>query len=123
LKKEKAMELTPVLIVGIIFASIVAVVKTIADNSMRRHLIERGEIDDKTRLMIIGHSELRSLTSLKWGMVLVGIGLAALISHWWPYYWDDEGAIGLMFVFAGLGFLVYYPIAQRRLKQIERREP
>lgn len=116
------MDMTPVLVVGIIFASVVAIVKTVADANMRRHLIERGEINDKTRMLIAGHAELRSLNSLKWGMVLVGIGVAWLVANWWPYYWSDEGAVGLMFILAGAGFLIYYPMAQKRLRQIEERE-
>jgi phosphatidylglycerophosphate synthase len=108
--------------VGIIFASIVAVIRTISESSIRRRMIERGEVNEKTRVIIMGHAELRALSSLKWGMVLVGVGLAAMVSHWWPYYWSDEGAFGLMLIFAGLGFLIYYPLAQKRLKDLERRE-
>jgi membrane protein implicated in regulation of membrane protease activity len=110
------------LIVGIIFFSIVAVVKIVADANTRRKLMEKGGIDEQTRRVLIGQTELSALSNIKWGMVLVGIGVAAMVSEWLPYYWSDEGAIGLAFILAGLGFLIYYPIAQKRLKEIERRE-
>ena len=52
-------------------------------------------------------------------MVLVGIGLAALISQAFPSYVSDEIAFALIFIFAGIAFLVYYPLADRRLKQVK----
>ncbi len=109
------------LIVGIIFFSVVAIVKIAADAATRRRLIERGEADDKIRALAMGYSELSTLNNLKWGMVLVGVGLASLISYWMPEYLSEEGAIGLIFIFAGLGFLIYYPLAQRRLKETQQR--
>lgn len=110
------------LIVGIVFFSLVSVVKIIADHRTRSRLIEKGAVDDRTRWLLAGHSDLVILNNLKWGMVLVGIGLASLLSYWLDDYFYKEGALGLIFVFAGLGFLVYYPLAQRRLRDIERRE-
>lgn len=110
------------LIVGIVFASIVAIVKIIADNSARRRLLEKSASDIEATKALRLHPEMVNLSSLKWGMVLVGIGLAWLISRWMPYYWHDETVVGLMFLMAGIGMLVYYPIAQKKLKEIERQE-
>jgi len=109
-------------IVGIIFFSVVAVVKIVSDNTTRRRIIEKGGFNDKVGRALLAHPEISNLSSLKWGLVLVGIGLAAVISQWLPYYWSDESIFGLMFVLAGLGMMVYYPIAQRRIKQIEAEE-
>lgn len=111
-----------VLIVGIVFLSVVSIVKIIADTKTRNQLLEKGAVDEKTRQALVGYSELSVLNNLKWGMVLIGIGAAGLLSHLMPYYWSDEGAVGLIFLFAGIGFLVYYPIAQKRLKEIEQRK-
>ena len=110
------------LIVGIVFASIIAVVKIIADSVVQHRLIERTASDIEAAKALRLHPEMVNLSSLKWGMVLVGIGLAWLVSRWMPYYWHDETVIGLMFLLAGIGMLVYYPIAQRKLKQIEQEE-
>jgi hypothetical protein len=110
------------LIVGIVFASIVAVVKIIADASTRRRLMEKAASDIEATRALRLHPEMVNLSSLKWGMVLVGIGLAWLSSRWMPGYWHDETTIGLMFLLAGIGMLVYYPIAQKKLKEIEQEE-
>lgn len=119
-RKEKDME--DAVIVGIIFFAIVAVVKIVSDNTTRRRIIEKGGFNDKVGRAMLAHPEISNLSSLKWGLVLLGIGVAAVISQWLPYYWSDESVFGLMFVLAGLGMMIYYPIAQRRIKQIETEE-
>ena len=107
---------TEIFIVGIVFFSCVAVVKIIADASTRRRLIEKGLADEKVRELYTATHHLQSASSLKWGMVLVGIGIAVLVGQLFPHYISDEITFGLMFVFAGVGFLVYYPMAARRSK-------
>jgi uncharacterized membrane protein len=109
------------LIVGIVFFSVVTIVKIVVDSSTRRRMLETGTLDDRTKRLMMSQAELSTLSNLKWGMILIGIGLAALLSQLMPYSFSDEGAIGLVFLFAGLGFLIYYPIAQKRLKEIEQR--
>ena len=107
-----------VLIVGIVFFSVVAIVKIVADQRTRHKILEQGIENEKIQNFFSAQFELHSLSSIKWGMVLVGIGLAALVSQFFPREFTEEAALGLIFIFAGLGFLIYYPIAERRLKQI-----
>ena len=106
-----------VLIPAVVFFSIVAIVKIVSDAKTRNRLIEKGTVDEETRNMLGATTELAALSSLKWGMILVGIGLAALISQLFPYYISDEIAFGLIFIFAGLAFLIYYPLAERRIRK------
>ncbi len=110
------------LIVAIVFFSIVAVVKIIADATTRRRMLDRAAKDTDASRALFTHPELVNLSSLKWGMVLIGIGLAWVISRWMPYYWHDETVFGLMFLLAGIGMLIYYPIAQKKIKKIEQEE-
>jgi hypothetical protein len=48
------------------------------------------------------------LSNVKWGMVLIGIGLALLLGQLFPYDITEAMTIGFMFLFAGLAFLIYY---------------
>jgi len=109
------------LIVGIIFFSVVAVVKIVTDANTMKKLIDKGAADNQVQ-QVIARYGLNPLTNLKWGMVLVAVGLAALIGQFLPYRWSDEGTLGLMLVCAGVAFLIYYPIAQNRMREIERRQ-
>lgn len=111
-----------VLIPAIIFSSIVAIVKILADRNTRNKLIDKGLVDEKVRNLLSMQHELSTLSNLKWGMILVAIGAAALLGRAVGFYWDgdDEAMLGLMFVCAGVAFLAYYGIAQGRLKQLDR---
>ena len=109
------------LIVGIVFFSIVTVIKIIADAATMRKLIEKGGSDLNIK-PILGTFGFNTLANLKWGMVLIAVGIAALIGQFLPYRWSDEGTFGLMLICAGAAFLIYFPIAQKRLKELERRQ-
>lgn len=108
---------TEVFVVGIIFFSVVAIVKIIADANFRRRLVEKGLADDAVRQLYVATSTSQSMSSLKWGMVLVGMGAALLIGQFFPHYVNDQVTFGLMFLFAGIGFLIYYPIAASLSKE------
>ncbi len=104
----------------VLFLSIVGIVKIVSDNRTRRQLIEKGVVDDQVRSVIIGQTELMTLSNLKWGMILVAVGLAALIGTYFDWWWraQEEALIGLMLVAAGVAFLVYYVIARRQLNRV-----
>ena len=105
--------LTDVLILIVVFGSIVAIVKIIGDIKTRHRLIEKGMVDEKVKYLFLQSAELQRLSSLKWGMVLVGVGIALLISFIWPDIFNEEGVAGLLFLFAGISFLTYYAIARK----------
>ncbi len=101
--------LTPLGIFGILAWAL----KSYLDYRTRRQLIEKGLVDEKVRFLYDQSGVSKALSNLKWGIVLVGIGLAALVSFWFPDYFREEGTIGLMFLFAGFGFLIYYFMAPK----------
>ena len=106
------------LIVTVVFLSVVAVIKIIADARTRSQLISKGEVNENLATLFRSYGTYGRLGSnLKWGMVLIGIGLALLIKQLAPVYLDDETILGLIFVFAGLSFFIYYFIAKARTDQ------
>jgi hypothetical protein len=102
--------LVGVLIVFVIFSSAAFVIKVISDNRIRRRLIEAGQVDEKIKYLYFrsGRRVIEPLSSVKWGMVLVAIGLALLLGQMFPYDITEMMTIGFMFLFAGLAFLIYY---------------
>ena len=106
------IEFTPIFIVGIIFVSISFVTKVLSDNRIRTRLIESGKIDEKVQFLYMNGKERSPLSSLKWGLVLVGLGLALFVGQFLPYEMEGEGTIGTMFLFSGIAFLIYYNISK-----------
>lgn len=96
---------------AIVFFAIVAAIKIILDYSMRKRLIEKGLVDSKVRYLFSATSP--AATSLKWGMVLMGIGIAVIIGKLVPYGMQDEITISSMFILAGLALVLYYFIAPK----------
>ena len=98
-----------------VFGGIAVIIKIIADSITRHKLINKGMVDEKVKNLFTKDAQLQRLSSLKWGLVLVGVGLALFISQVADEYITDESVFGLMFIFAGIAFLIYYGIARKHL--------
>jgi uncharacterized membrane protein HdeD (DUF308 family) len=94
------------------FVIVAVVIKIITDNRTRQKLIDKGMVDERTKYLFVGSAP-QSLTSLKWGMVLIAVGLALAIVNMFPLALEGPAAIGLMLLFAGIAFLVYYMVAKK----------
>jgi len=91
------------------------IIKTSLDYKTRKNLIDKGMVNEKVRFL--SKYEDGFMSSLKWGLVLLGIGLGLLIYKLMPagtfvYRGDEEVfAFGMMSLFAGIGLIIYYFIA------------
>ncbi len=104
----------------IIFFGVVAfIVKIILEHQTRKKLIEKGMLDENVKYLYADRPETQMLSSLKWGMILIGVGLAVFIGQLVPPELAEEITIGGMFVFAGLGLLLYYVIANKMVKKLK----
>ena len=106
-----------IIIVPIIFLSFVAIIKILSDNRVRNKLIEKGLVDENIQYLYPLKTHLQKYTSLKWGIVLIFVGLAIFISQLLAYKISDESIFGIMFLFAGLGLVLYYFLASKMQKQ------
>lgn len=111
------MDYTAVFVPITSFIIIAYIIKTISDNRIRHRLIEKGVTDENAKLLFGKKEEFRSVSSLKWGLVLTGIGLALFIGQLFPRSISEEMTVGGMFIFAGLGFLIFYFVTQRMDKE------
>ena len=105
------MNFTDTIQMGIVFFTIGFVFKLIMDYSMKKKLIEKGLVDENVKHLFKYSSPASG--SLKWGMVLLGIGIAVIIGRLVPYHWSDEATVASMFILAGLALIVYYAIAPK----------
>jgi hypothetical protein len=107
--------LKDVLVPMVIFGSMIYGLKFWLDYRLRRLLIEKGQIDEKVKFLYEKSAGDNVPGSLKWGMVLVAIGLAIFLA---PMLASDheEYTIGLMALFGGVALVGYHILAMRMTK-------
>lgn len=103
------IELIPI----VMFITIGYVIKVLSDNVTKRKLIEKGVVDENIKYLYDQPGS-RITATLKWGMVMIGIGLAIIIAYLFGYDIEDEITFALLFIFAGLGLLFFYIIANKK---------
>ncbi len=103
----------PIIIVLIVFVSILLFTKYITDTHIKNKLIEKGLVDENVKYLYDNRFEGSVPTSLKWGIVLTGIGLAFLIGQLVPEEMREVITISAIFLLAGLGLIIYYFIGKK----------
>jgi hypothetical protein len=114
--KGEAM-LKDILVPIVIFGSMIYGIKIWLDYRIRRLLIEKGQVDEKVKFLYEKSANTPVPGSLKWGMVLVAIGLAIFLA---PMLGTDheEYTIGLMALFGGVALVGYHILALRMTKNV-----
>jgi len=108
--------------IPIVFFGVIAyIIKIAVENRTRRILIEKGEINENLKYLYADKFIYAVPSSLKWGMVLIALGLAFLFSEIFDFGMDEETALfSLMFLFGGAALIIYYFIGSNMLKKEER---
>lgn len=111
----------PIFVVFIVFATLGVVVYTwlSSRHKERMAMIEKG----------VSPSEFKSgslrevfapnpLSSLKWGMLAMFVGIGLMVGNLLDtaFYLDDSVYPGSMLIFGGLGLILFYFIASRKMK-------
>ena len=107
-------EIVPVAAIAFFFWGIVAITRTISDNRLRRHILQANATPELvTALATKPRQDPGLLASLKWGIVITGVALGIMTVG---YFNLEETAFGFGVVLlgAGVGLLIYYPIAKRQ---------
>jgi len=118
-------DLEEVLVPLAAFWLVFMIIKYSLDFKLRKKLIEKGLVDEKVRYLWRYQNGVMS--SLKWGMVLVAVGLGFLAYKIAPdaYWRDGEPEVftfGVMLLLAGIALIVYHIIAPRISKSHEDNE-
>ncbi len=90
------------------------VVKVITDNRVRQKLIDKGLVDEKAKYLFVKNTEMQPMASLKWGIVLIAVGVALFINSAFPLLMEGPASFGLVSLLGGLAFVVYYFIAKNQ---------
>ena len=95
----------------IVVAAIALLVKAVIDYLSRRQLIARGAIPEDLEFAGPRARRWYLIKNLKWALICLGFGAAIIVSDRLPNLVSTTGSFGLMFVGAGLGYLVYFIVA------------
>ena len=107
----------PTLVLVGFFAFVLGITKVLSDNWTKRKLIEARVSDDVVRTLFRKENDPEMFASLKWGIVLVSLGVGLLVSQSLPARFDEPLAWGVVLVFGGAGLLAYYAIASTLVRR------
>ena len=97
-----------------LFAMIGYITRVISDNRLIRKLADSPHMssDAAARLMASRERQPGSLTSLKWGLVVLALGLSVLFVSLVGIDFESPVAYGFILFAAGVGLITYYFIAR-----------
>jgi len=110
---------TEIFVVAIVFSAFVMIIKLFTEYLTRKRLIDAGLVDEKVKFLFRGYGRSNSLNNVKWGMILVAIGIPFLWHEMAPYRVSGESVIGMALILAGLAFVIYYFISKNQLDNVE----
>jgi|SRR5690242_672078 len=97
---------------------VVAVTRVISEGHTRRQLIQSGATPELARAVTAApDGDVGLRTALQFGLVIGAIGIALIVVQFLPYRPDEPISIGIVLVFAALGFLAYYGAGRRLARQ------
>lgn len=91
-----------------LFICVVVAIKIVAETRLRRRLAETHASDELVKGMLTADEQARRLSALKWGLVLVLVGLAFGLIDWLGLGEENPATYGLLLGAAGLGMLGYH---------------
>ncbi|MEM9832680.1 MAG: DUF6249 domain-containing protein [Bacteroidota bacterium] len=109
------------IVVGIIFFSVVSIIRTITDYQLRRKMIQMGHVDPNS-IAILKKQRSSRMESLKWGLIILFIGIGFMIISLPGININSPLPFGIMAVCVAIGFLAYFVISKRVLENESRRE-
>jgi len=106
--------LLPLIVLGIICGSIITLYRISTDTRLKKKLIEKGVEPKFVRSILLRPRKNSGLEPLKWGMVMIGAGIALGMGAIIP---NDQLTAALMLVFGGMGFVFYYQISLKNTEK------
>ena len=113
-KEEVTMDLEFLIPISF-FGAVVYIFHIITAYKLRRKLVENKMVDENTRYLF--QNDTRNGAVLKWGMVLISIGVAIIISQLVPARYEEIALGSAIFLFSGMAFILYYFMARNKSQQ------
>jgi Na+/proline symporter len=110
--------LRPVVMVLVVLVFAV-IAKGVIDYLGRRHLIAKGVVPEDREPGSRNATRWSLMSNLKWALICLGFGGAVILYDSFQDVFSMTGGFGLMFLGAGLGYLLYFLIAWQWSKKEE----
>ena len=96
-----------------LFICIAYAIKVVMDAMVRRHMVNAGGSEELVN-SLLRDEELRRLhSSLRWGVVLLAVGVGFGLIQWFGWQQVTPGMIAVLAVVTGLGNLVFFTISRK----------
>lgn len=105
---------TMMIMLGLFF-SLAFVIKVVSDNWTKKKALEQGVSREVVRTVFRLDRDPLVLSSLKWGMVAVGLGIALILADMWDVSFEQPGTYGTLLLFGGVALILYYRIVRKVL--------
>ena len=108
--------LMPLTILGTLGITLVWFTRTISDYILKKKMIEKGYVNEDTQAIFKKSTDENKYSSLKWGLIILFAGLSLIIMEYLEYATSSPLPYGLFAVFVSIGFLIYYFLVKKDLK-------
>jgi hypothetical protein len=107
----------------VVFGVTALIVKMSLDYRLRKQMLEKGVSAGEVKGSQFNLWAHTPLSSLKWGMILVAVGLGIVLGQRLDFGRDSDGMmVAFMLMFGGAALAIYYFIASRVVKKMKDEE-
>ncbi|PWK54417.1 DUF6249 domain-containing protein [Pleionea mediterranea] len=107
-------EIVSMIIPMVGFVCLVAIIKVVTDNRVRRRLAETHASDEVVKSMLESEQSSQREGALKWGIVSASTGAGLIIIDILSLSSEQVSTYGVIIVAAGVGLLVYYKLMKSK---------
>ena len=96
-----------------LFICIVYAIKVVVDARVRQRMVNAGGSAELVNSVLRDEEQRRRHSSLRWGIVLLSVGLGFGLIQWFGWQEVTPGLIAVLAGATGLGNLVFFAISRR----------
>ena len=96
-----------------LFICIAYAIKVVMDAMVRRHMVNAGGSEELVNSLLRDEELRRRHSSLRWGVVLLAVGVGFGLIQWFGWQQVTPGMIAVLAVVTGLGNLASFAISRK----------
>jgi hypothetical protein len=96
-----------------LFVCIAYAIKVVMDARVRRQMVNAGGSEELVKSILLDEEQRRRHSSLRWGIVLLSVGVGFGLIQWFGWQDVTPGLIAVLAGVTGLGNLAFFAISRR----------